>query len=530
MSFHNPLGPYIISRDNKSLSQLKKDMKDIVDFFLPVKDKISKELAEINKNIYSVYKWNDDECAYISNILRFNEKRVNIESILYKILLDYLKENKRKWESYFSKREFFNANLERGFCYFSLRIILRLINGKTNQEAFDTEFTDLLKIRKPYIKHIKRIVIQNLSLTEDVILKFNQQILDIKGIEQRWDENNVQKSCKVNDFSLKFKIYLRRMNVGEFESITINQGFYAQSMNISTYLEIIYQVPNEYYARFSEIDFQYMMSSGEISSFLDIITSNVITALKLSSGNYIYPVEFNPEYYNYYMNKFFSKSIPLRKKRYLYEFFTEALKLTPDRFLIVSDIFDFLMQNLSNEKINRLLTIIDRADLAIYNNMLFISIAMYRSFLESILDKEQKSLIEQASYLSGSTISQKELLKHEKLFWDVITKIRNSYIHGDSIKKIEKIINKHYHDQDIGSLTLATREKIFRAFLFILLLNKQSPHWRIFNSDKKFIFKYPLKFFKFQTKFYEWIQYGTEMELGKLEKFKRITGLRLINI
>ena len=530
MGFHNPLGPYIMSREDKNLSQLKIDMKNIVDFFLPIKDKISKELAEINKNISSVYKWNDDECAYVSNILRFNEKQVNIESILCKILLDYLKKNKRKWDVYFSEREFFNADLERGFCYFSIRIILRLINGVTNQEAFDTEFTELLKIRKPYLKHIKRIVIQNLSLTDDVILKFNQQILDIKGIEQRWRENNVSKSCNVNDFSLKFKIYLRRMNVVEFESITINQGFYAQNMKISTYLEIIYQVPNEYYQRFSEINFQNMMSSSKVSSFLDMITSNVITALKLSSGKYLYPVEFDPKYYNYYMNKLFSKSITLRKKRYLYEFFTDSLKLTPDRYSIVSDMFDFLMQNLSNEKFNRLLAIIDRADLVIHNDMLLISIVMYRSYLETILDKNQKRLTEQASYLSGFRKSQKELIKHEKLFWDVITGIRNSYIHGDSIEKIEKIISKHYQNQNITSLTLATREKIFRTFLFILLLSKQFPHWRIFNSDKKFTFKYPHELYRFQTKFHKWIQYGTDLELGKIEKFKIIIGLRSIII
>jgi len=530
MGLHNPLGPYIMSREDKSLSQLKIDMKDIIDFFLPVKDKISKEFAEINKNISSVYKWNDDECAYVSNILRFNEKQVDIESILYKILLDYLKKNKRKWDEYFSEREFFNADLERGFCYFSLRIILRLINGVTTQEAFDTEFTELLKIRKPYLKHIKRIVIQNLSLTDDVILNFNQQILDIKGIEQRWHENNVEKSCNVNDFSLKFKIYLRKMNVGEFESITINQGFFTQSMNLSTYLEIIYQVPNECYPRFSEIDFQNMMSFSKISSFLDIITSNVITALKLSSGKYLYPVEFNPKYYNYYMNKLFSKSITLRKKRYLYKFFTDFLKLTPDRYSIVSDIFDLLMQNLSNEKFNRLLTIIDRADLAIHNDMLLISIAMYRSFLETFLDKKQRSLTEQASYLSGFTKSQKELLKQEKLFWNVIAGIRNSYIHGDSMEEIEKIINTHYQNQNIASLALVTREKIFRAFLFILLLNKQFPHWQIFNSDKKFALKYPHEFYKFQAEFHKWIQYRMDLELGRIEKFKIIIGLRSIDI
>ena len=60
---------------------------------------------------------------------------------------------------------------------------------------------------------------------------------------------------------------------------------------------------------------------------------------------------------------------------------------------------------------------------------------------------------------------------------------------------------------------LTTCEKVYRIFLFLLLLNKYSKGKIIINPDKRVMFQKP-PFYNFKSQFNEWVQLGTEQELG----------------
>ena len=110
-------------------------------------------------------------------------------------------------------------------------------------------------------------------------------------------------------------------------------------------------------------------------------------------------------------------------------------------------------------------------------------------------------------------------------------------MHGEPIEKIRMLIEefnkemnkavKVFAKKDIPSLTLTTREKAYRIFLFLLLLNKYSKGKSIINPDKRIMFQ-DSPFYDFKSQFNEWVQLGTEQELGEINKHKSQRATRML--
>lgn len=443
---------------------------------------------------------------------------------------------------FFSKKKWFESKHENVFilrtekilCHLCVRILLRELNGEPIEDAINTELELLFQIKSPITLRKQQVVLQNIALVDDMTLEFEEQTLSIDGQDLRWHEGKEAKSCKIENFELKFKIQLRRMTLYEFDYLTSRKGFFAQQMNISTYLEIIYEYPNENLPRnLSTAHWKSMLASSKVESFLNKIITNVTRALKLASGKQVYPVKLYPEYFNFYQKKIISRGFPLVKRNYLFYFFTDNIKLNPERFKTVSEIFDIILEAESNPKVEQILNIIDRADEALQHGLTLLALVMYWIMIEIVLDGDYKYLAKQASWLYG--IQSNKYL--EEKFWITIYSIRNKYMHGEPFEKIGKLIEefnkemnkavKDFVKKDIHSLTLTTREKAYRIFLFLLLSNKYSKGKIIINPDKRVMFQKP-PFYNFKSQFNEWVQLGTEQELGGINKHQSQRATRML--
>jgi len=533
---------YIILTEKDELWNFKSDILEILEFFQSSTKILESKLTELNSKGPSCV-WDDNNCIYKTSVITIHPKFTNIQDELARILMTYLEENRSKWEEKFTQKKWFEFKPEnilflrtdKLICHFCVRVLLRELNGEPIEKAIENELELLFQIKYPITLRRQQVVLQNVALIDDKILEFEEQTLKIEGQDLRWHEDDKAKSCKIENFELKFKIYIRRMTPYEFDYLTSRKGFYAQQMNISTYLEIIYEYPNEHLPRsISDSHWKSKLAYSNVELFLNKIIINVARALRLSSGKQLFPVKFFPEYYNFYEKKIIPKGFPMIKKNYLFYFFTDNIKFTPERFKIVSEIFDILVDTDKNLKVGQILNIFDRADEALQHGLTLLALVMYWIMIETVLDGNYKYRARQASWLYG--IQSKKYLEEE--FWMTVSSIRNKYVHGDTIEKIResiknfnkkiKKVTKENVGKNIPSLTLIAREKAFRIFLFLLLFNKYSAKGiSVFHPNKRIKFHDP-PVYNFKSKFNDWVQKGTEKELGLFDKYTPRMGTRMV--
>ncbi len=355
---------------------------------------------------------------------------------------------------------------------------------------------------------------------------FKEQILTIKGREERWHEGNIAKSCNINDFSLKFQFHLRRISPEAFELLVHSKGLLADQMNISTCLEIIYEFPNDRFASMlSELAFKSHLATYEVADFIDKIISKLVMAIKFSTGQYVYPVVLKSIPHNYYLQKFFSEGIHIHHKNWMYSFFTGKCIIDLERFKVIQEIFDLLLDFEKFPIAKQVLTIMERADSALQYELFLTSITMYWIIMESLLSGYKSAIANQISWLYGP--SRRYV---EREFWELVYDIRNDYMHGKIWNIIEDKIKNKYQNKNIKWFVLVTREKVMRVLLFLFLLRKsvEKPEG-LFQTRIKFNHPPSLTYSE-MYKFKKWIQLGKENELGSPQKYKIGIGLKLISI
>ena len=530
------LGNFILNADESELKAFKKDIFDVYNFFKHISEDF-KVIFDKFKNVKPGCEWNDENCSYTTFMIHL-KRPVRIFDELEDHLIKYINENRKTWEKLFSNKSWFELNeiakelshhlwrnrTEKALCQFVIRVHLKVIKGESLENAIDQELNVLYKIRSPTLKRIQRVILQNIALVKDKNLEFKEKELKIPGREITILENGVERISRIDEFTAKFIIQLRRISHGDYEILTQKIGaFYLQQMNISTYLEIIYEFPNEYLVNYT------LEISSKVEAFLNQIIISTVRSLKLSTGMYLHPVKLDPEDYNYYLKIFRQKIITFEKKNYLTYFYTPKIKLTLERFRVTHEIFELLWKYRANTKSNRIFTIIDRADESIQTGLIYISIIMYWTIVETILSGPKRYRAEQVGFLSGK--KNKDDVKKVKDFWAKVYDIRNDYVHGDPFKVIENKLKKSYPEKDLLSFVLINREKMLRFILFTLLLSEYSQDHKDILQEKRKQFNYRPwindKIFKI---FHEWVQEGTVNELGLLDKYKPKRGLRLIKV
>ena len=200
----------------------------------------------------------------------------------------YVKEKSENWIQQFSQKEWYQYSEDsyyaaREICNLIARILIRLHSGEDMDTAINRELDLLFEIKSPIMKRTQQIIIQNLVLSEDQILNFEEQALLVKGQEFRRQEGKIAKSCEIKDFILKFQFHLRRITPEEFEVLTYAKGLLADQMNISTCLEISYEFPNDRFEGItSESGFKALLAMFSVRDFIQQIIERVIIAIKFS--------------------------------------------------------------------------------------------------------------------------------------------------------------------------------------------------------------------------------------------------------
>jgi len=522
---------FIITNDRNDLDQFINEVEEILVFFDPIGNQIQKLIKENNKRKPGCI-WNDEEFKYDIKVLSFGSQLKSLDGIIFRLLDNFIKENIEKWIQKFSNKDWFDYNKDfyyaaKEICNFLTRIFIGVYSGENLQIIINREVNFLFEIKSPIIKRIKQVIIQNLVLEKDQVFDFKDQTLAIKGREERWHEGKIAKSCKINDFSLKFQFRLRRISPEEFELISHSRGLLADQMNISTYLEIIYEFPNDRFAsRLSGLAFKSHLATYEVQDFIDKTINKIVLAIKFSTGQYVYPVVLKSIPQNYYLQKFFSEGILIRHRNWMYSFFTGKCIIDLKRLKVIQEILDLLLDFEKFPIVKQVLTIMERADNALQYELFLTSITMYWIIMESILSGRPKSIIaKQISWLYGS--SRRYV---EREFWELVYTLRNDYFHGEIWNIIEDKIKNKYQNKNVKWFVLVTREKIMRVLLFLFLLRKSSDaSEELFKARKKL--KYPPSLAPNDwNKFKKWVQLGKENELGRPEKYKIGMGLKFISI
>lgn len=521
---------FIVNNERNHLNSFMDDVKEILAFFNPIQEKIKKTIEECN-NQKPGCSWNDEEYKYEIRVLPIGVRYRSLDGILFLMLNNYIKENINNWINQFSNKEWFEYSKDNLYpaqkiCYFLTKVFIRWQSGEDLEIAINREFDILFEITNPLMKRCQQVIFQNLVLEEEQELSFTEQNLTVKGREERWHDGKIDRSCIIKDFNLKFQFRLRRITPEEFDFITDSRGLLADQMNISTCLEIIYEFPNDRFSpNLSELTFESHLATFSVKDFLDNIIDKVIMAIKFSSGQYVFPVSLRPKPQNFYTQKFFGESFPIKHKIWMYSFFTGKCIINSQRFKIIQEIFDILLKCERFPIAKQVLTIMRRADSALQYELLLTSITMYWIIMETIFSGKKSSIAEQVSLLYGSQNSDLE-----RKFWQLVYKIRNYYMHGTLWKNIEAKIKGEYQDKNIEWFVLVTREKAMRVLLFLFLLRESSDQ-----SDE--LFKNPKDFQdpptlpnNVRNKFKVWIQLGKENELGKPEKYKVGIGIRPISV
>ena len=450
------------------------------------------------------------------------------------MLTEYISDNIEEWKQKFSIKTWFDQNNQyyhgKDICNLLARILIRDHSNGDLNIAINREFDDLFEIKSPIIKRIKPVIIQNLVIEEDQVYKFENQYLTIKGREERWHEGKVAKSCKIEDFSLNFQICLRRISPEEFDSISQSRGLLADRMNISTFLEIIYEFPNDIFGTLlSKESFMSSLATSKVSDLIDNIINMSLMAIKLITGQVVNPVVLNSIPENYYIRELSPKGYFIQHKNWMYSFFTRKCILSPKRLEIVQEVLDILYKNEKFPIAKQVFNIIERADIALQFELLLPSLTMYWIIMESILKvpfKVSKRVIaKQASWLYGSDKKDKE-----KKFWNLVYDIRNAYTHGDLLPSIDNQIKKTYKKKNIKWFVLVTREKVYRVLLFLLLLRESLNPSHFLFKDPKLFSDPPFLSIRNQKRFREWVQLSQENEIGRLENYRIKWGSRLISI
>ena len=521
---------FILNNDRNHLNGFIHDVKDILEFFKPIIKEINRTIEEYI-NLKPGCSWNAKEYKYDIRVL-FGGLQKSLDGILFQLLDNYVKKNIDDWIQQFSNKEWFEYSNDtyyaaQGICYFISRIFIRLQSSEDLDTSINREIDMVFEIKNPLMKRYQKVLIQNLVLAEDQVLNFRDQTLVVNGREERWHEGKDAMSCIIKDFNLKFQICLRRITPYEFDQLTFSRGLLADQMNISTCLEIIYEFPNDRFSPpLSELTFKSHLATYSVQAFLDNIIDKVIMAIKFSSGQYIFPVHLRPKPQNFYLQKFFSESITIRHKNWMYSFFTGKCLINPQRFKIIQEIFDILLKCEGFPIAKQVLTIMRRADSAMNYELLLTSLTMYWIIMEAILSVRPKALIaKQVSWLDSN---RKKYLERE--FWELVYDIRNNYMHGELWDKIEDKIKKKHQDKNIQWFVLITREKAMRVLLFLFLLRESSdPSDDLFKNPKYFRDP-PTLSNDVKNKFKQWIQLGKENELGKPEKYKVGIGLKPFSV
>ncbi len=521
---------FIISNNRNNLDSFIHDIEEMLEFFNPINNQINDIITEF-KSYKPSCSWNDKEFKYDIRILRFEQQLHSLDGMIFRLLDDFIKENIDNWIQKFANKDWFEYNKDffyatKEICNFITKIFIDVYSGENFQTVINRELDFLFEIKSPIIKRIKKVIIQNLVLEKDQVYDFKDQILAIKGREERWHEGKIAKSCKIDDFSLKFSFHLRRISPEEFELLVHSRGLLADQMNISTCLEIIYEFPNDRFAsKLSELAFKSHLATYEVVDFIDKIINKLVNAIKFSTGQYVYPVVLKSIPQNYYLQKFFTEGIPIRHRNWMYLFFTGKCIIDVKRFEVIQEIFELLLDIENFPIAKQVLAIMERADSALQYQMYLTSIIMYWIIMESILSGPKSAIAKQISWLYGSLRR-----KVEREFWELVYDIRNHYMHGEVWTIIEDKIKIKYQNKNIEWFVLVTREKIMRVLIFLFLLHKSSdPSEELFKT--RIIFDCaPLLSPRNCKKFKKWIQLGEENELGKPEKYKIGIGLKPIFI
>ncbi len=422
---------FIIKNDRIDLETFVDEIKEILVFFDPICNQIQKLIVEYNKRKPGC-SWNDKEFKYEIRIIRFGDRLKSLDEIIFRLLNNFIKENIENWIQKFSNKNWFDYNKDsyyaaKDICYFLARIFINIDSGENIEIIINRELNLLFEIKSPIIKRKKQVILQNLVLDKDQVYDFKDQILAIKGREERWHEGKIAKSCIINDFSLKFQFRLRRISPEEFELLIHSRGLLADQMNISTCLEIIYEFPNDRFAsRLSELAFKSNLATYEVADFIDKIINKLVSAIKFSTGQYVYPVVLKSIPQNYYLQKFFSEGISIRHKNWMYSFFTGKCIIDLKRLETIQEILDLLFNFEKFPIAKQVLTIMERADSALQYELFLTSITMYWIIMESILSGSKATISEQISWLYGSSITNVE-----RKFWELVYGIRNYYMHGE---------------------------------------------------------------------------------------------------
>ena len=431
------------------MDQFIKEVKEILVFFDPISNQIQKLIVDFDKRKPGC-SWNDEEFKYDIYILSFGGPLKSLDGIIFRLLDDFIKENIDKWIQKFSNKDWFDYNkdfyyIAKEICNFLTRIFINAYSGENLQIIISRELDILFEIKSPIAKRIKQVIIQNLVLEKDQVFDFKDQILAIKGREERWHEGKIAKSCKINDFSLKFSFRLRRISPEEFELFSHSRGLLADQMNISTCLEIIYEFPNDRFAsRLSELTFKSHLATSEVADFIDKTINKLVIAIKFSTGQYVYPVVLNSIPQNYYLQKFFPEGITIRHRNWMYSFFTGKCIIDLKRFNVIQEIYDLLFDFEKFPIAKQVLTIMERADSALQYELFLTSITMYWIIMESILSGSKATISKQISWLYCSSITNVE-----RKFWELVYGIRNYYMHGEIWNIIEDKIKKKYKNKNI---------------------------------------------------------------------------------
>jgi len=510
----------IAASERENMGNFTNDIKEFMTFIEPIRNDLEIIIDQHN-NHTAGSKWDEKEQKFQIIFITL-ERRHKLKDVLFKILDTYLKENIEEWKVKFGNRPGFEYEdslyyVARGVTLFAVNLLMRVYEGENLDYAIEQELDTLFKIKSPITKRYKKIIVQNLVLGEDQKFHFKTIDLPIKGQEFRWHQDGVPKSCVVPDFSLTFQIMLSRLTEHEFDLFLHRHGLLAYQMKPFTCLEIIYDLPND---RFSSLDslehFKYLLASKKAKEFIQKLVSRIVQALKLTTAGYIHPTIYQSEPLNYYEKDLFSQATAITPKNYMYSFFISKSILSSKRLRNFREIFDSLTNCQDFPLVSQVLTMIERADLALQFNFHMMALTIYWMLMETIIKSQwnKGEIIDQIPKVYKANDYGKE-----KRFWRLVYSLRNKYVHGDNWNLLRSEIQKVFPQKNIQWLALVCREKTIRILLFLLLMRESTnPEDPLLRKPRNF--RNPRIPEREWNKFHRWIQKDGARKLGDLDNYK----------
>jgi len=241
--------------------------------------------------------------------------------------------------------------------------------------------------------------------------------------------------------------------------------------------------------------------------------------------------QIHSEYTNKYRRYLFGDSFPLYGPKYHSTFFTGKKILKKNFFSSLVELQEILLKMHGSKRVEEGLDLLARAD-GIMRIDQAQTIVMYWSFLEKFINGKQFFLMGIAAYLYGCNNTEER--RNEFNFLRTLNHTRNGYVHGRPMDDISQNIKKYYPIHSINSIALVAREKMFRIFLFSILLLQKSKKGP---DDPTYLFNWgkermlgrgcqPVS----EALFNKWINNGSNDELGDIGKYKRgyRTNIRMI--